>query len=104
VNHDIPTPKTVKLDPASPPAFPFFLKVSSGTNGGRGVWLCRDQKALDSALAVKSNKEPGTLLLAQTPEFGKLVCAQVVYVESSGQGGVGGGGGKHKGLHAPRSC
>ncbi|GMI28781.1 hypothetical protein TeGR_g12908, partial [Tetraparma gracilis] len=79
VNHDIPTPKTVKLDPASPPAFPFFLKVSSGTNGGRGVWLCRDQKALDSALAVKSNKEPGTLLLAQTPEFGKLVCAQVVY-------------------------
>jgi len=83
--HGVPTPETKKLADAKEEGleFPFFLKISSGTNGGRGVWLVRDQEAFDKAMAEKLNVEcaadPDNLHLVQAPTFGKIICSEVVY-------------------------
>jgi carbamoylphosphate synthase large subunit len=85
MDNGIPTPTTKKLDEAKADGleFPFFLKVSSGTNGGRGVWLIKDQTQLDSVMKEKVNvqctNDPENSHLAQSPTFGTIVCAEVVY-------------------------
>ena len=85
VQHGIPTPETKLLSEAKKEGleFPFFLKISSGTNGGRGVWLVRDQDAFDKAMAENINKEcaadPENLHLTQAPTFGRIICSEVVY-------------------------
>jgi hypothetical protein len=80
MDNGIPTPTTKKLDEAKADGleFPFFLKVSSGTNGGRGVWLIKDQTQLDSVMKEKVNvqctNDPENSHLAQSPTFGTIVC------------------------------
>ena len=80
----IPTPKTVKYDTElkiEDQPYPFFLKVASGTNAGRGVWHCTNTKELEEALQTKEVKYRGddNLLLVQTPTYGDIVCAEVIY-------------------------
>jgi len=83
LDNGIATPETKKLEDVDELEFPFFLKVSSGTNGGRGVWLIPDQSAFDKAMFEKVNKECTAdlhnLHLVQTPTFGTIICAEVVY-------------------------
>jgi hypothetical protein len=83
---NIPTPKTIKYDSEikiEDQTYPFFFKVSSGTNGGRGVWHCTEPKDLEEALQSKEVKHrdggDDNLLLVQTPTYGDIVCSEVIY-------------------------
>lgn len=74
-------PATEKLEDSSTIAqsFPFFLKIASGTNGGRGVWLIKNQEEHDAALKTRECNAAETVLLAQKATFGRVVCSQVIY-------------------------
>eukprot|EP00591_Stephanopyxis_turris_P014811 CAMPEP_0195538330 /NCGR_PEP_ID=MMETSP0794_2-20130614/49470_1 /TAXON_ID=515487 /ORGANISM="Stephanopyxis turris, Strain CCMP 815" /LENGTH=463 /DNA_ID=CAMNT_0040672301 /DNA_START=42 /DNA_END=1433 /DNA_ORIENTATION=- len=81
---NIPTPKTEKLeDWEKAKSFPFFLKISSGTNGGRGVWFIKSQEQLDATIAEDGMKETleekNAILLAQQPTLGRIICSEVIY-------------------------
>lgn len=75
------TPKTEFLN-ASDHQYPFFLKVSSGTNAGRGVWHCKDEGDLKAALKdkeVTKRDEVNSLLIKQTPVSGDIITAQIIF-------------------------
>lgn len=78
--HNIVTPITEKFDPSlERQAYPFFLKVASGTNAGRGVWHCKNDDDLKDALKDKETRGNNVLLLRQTPTYGEVICAEVLY-------------------------
>jgi carbamoylphosphate synthase large subunit len=76
----IPTPETKLFDPKNVD-YPFFLKVASGTNAGRGVWHCTCPKELQDALQAKEVTKRGknVALLAQMPTYGEIICAEIIY-------------------------
>jgi len=82
---DIFTPHTELFDrsvEATPAGhqYPFFLKVASGTNAGRGVWHCKNDDDLKEALKAKEiTKNKDVLLLKQTPVSGDIITAQIVF-------------------------
>jgi phosphoribosylaminoimidazole carboxylase (NCAIR synthetase) len=77
---NIPTPDTelfnMTLDQQQ---YPFFLKVASGTNAGRGVWHCENEHDLKEALKAKETKGKDVVLLRQTPTYGEIVCAEIIF-------------------------
>jgi len=81
----IPTPHTIVFDPSVPfeeHQYPFFFKVASGTNAGRGVWHCTSPKDLTEALQAKEvirAKKENINLLIQQATYGKIICAEVIY-------------------------
>eukprot|EP00751_Fragilariopsis_kerguelensis_P039693 CAMPEP_0171015698 /NCGR_PEP_ID=MMETSP0736-20130129/26137_1 /TAXON_ID=186038 /ORGANISM="Fragilariopsis kerguelensis, Strain L26-C5" /LENGTH=510 /DNA_ID=CAMNT_0011450683 /DNA_START=1 /DNA_END=1531 /DNA_ORIENTATION=- len=81
----IPTPHTIVFDPSVPfeeHQYPFFFKVASGTNAGRGVWHCTNPQELTEALQAKEvvrAKKEKTLLLIQQATYGQIICAEVIY-------------------------
>lgn len=78
--HDIATPPTELFDrDLEQQQYPFFLKVASGTNGGRGVWHCKNDDDLREAIKTKETKAKGALLLNQTPIYGDIICSQIVF-------------------------
>ncbi|KAG7349491.1 ATP-grasp domain containing protein [Nitzschia inconspicua] len=77
--NNIATPSTELFDKEKEQQYPFFLKVASGTNGGRGVWYCRNDDDLRDALKSKEANSKAALLLRQTPIYGDIICAQVIY-------------------------
>lgn len=80
--NNIPTPHTERFDRSKKKQdFPFFLKVASGTNAGRGVWHCKNDDDLEDALKQARNEVgESALLLAQKPTYGEVICAEVLYV------------------------
>jgi ATP-grasp domain len=78
--HNIATPSTELFDKdAEQQQYPFFLKVASGTNGGRGVWHCKNDDDLKEALKAKEARAKDVVLLRQTPIYGDIICSQIVY-------------------------
>ena len=80
----ITTPATDVYDhslPVDEQPFPFFLKVASGTNAGRGVWHVTNPDELREALESKEIKwrTEDNMLLVQTPTYGDIICAEVIY-------------------------
>jgi len=79
-SHGIATPQTELFDPKKEKQdYPFFLKVASGTNAGRGVWHCKNDDDLVAALKSKEANGMGVLLLAQKPTYGEIICAEIIY-------------------------
>ena len=69
--HNIATPPTELFDATKEEQqYPFFLKVASGTNAGRGVWHCKNDEDLKMALKTKEASANDALLLRQTPIYG----------------------------------
>ncbi|KAL3909084.1 MAG: hypothetical protein SGARI_002771 [Bacillariaceae sp.] len=78
--HSIATPSTELFDAEEKEQqYPFFLKVASGTNAGRGVWHCKNDDDLQAALKSKEARSKDALLLRQTPIYGDIICSQIVY-------------------------
>lgn len=76
----IPTPDTELFDACKvEQQYPFFLKVASGTNAGRGVWHCETKEDLNEAFKAKETKGKDVLLLRQTPTYGEIVCAEIIF-------------------------
>lgn len=76
----IPTPDTELFDAKlEKQDYPFFLKVASGTNAGRGVWHCKNDEDLQEALKDKETQKKGALLLRQAPTYGDIICAEIIY-------------------------
>jgi len=85
---DIFTPATELFDQTSEALkkeYPFFLKLASGTNAGRGVWHIKNSADLEEALRAKEIKKQGKdgLLLKQTPVSGDIVTAQIIFEEGA---------------------
>jgi len=82
---NILTPDTEVVDAKDPHKqthqYPFFLKVSSGTNAGRGVWHCKDENDLKEALNRKeiTKRDNDIVLIKQTPVLGDIITAQIVF-------------------------
>uniref|UniRef100_A0A7S1BBZ9 ATP-grasp domain-containing protein n=1 Tax=Corethron hystrix TaxID=216773 RepID=A0A7S1BBZ9_9STRA len=75
--HAIPTPHTELLDlEGPPPEFPCFLKIASGTSGGRGVWRVQGAQEMRGILRRLPRKK---ILLTQCPAAGRVIVAQVIY-------------------------
>jgi carbamoylphosphate synthase large subunit len=85
------TPDTTLFDPDNIPIseeqnnnnqhYPFFLKVASGTNAGRGVWHCKDDDDLKEALNQKevTKHKKDVVLIEQKPVSGDIITAQIVF-------------------------
>jgi len=80
-DYGIPTPHTEKFDVHKKQCYPFFLKIASGTNAGRGVWHCENDKDLLEAVyeAQESHDWDEMTLLVQQPTYGEIICAEVLY-------------------------
>jgi len=79
--NNIQTPETEKFDRTKEKQeYPFFLKVASGTNAGRGVWHCKNDGDLAEALKDKETQGKDVVLLRQKPTYGEVICAEVLYV------------------------
>lgn len=82
------TPPTELFDQTSEPTeteYPFFLKLASGTNAGRGVWHIKNSADLEEALRAKEIKKQGKdgLLIKQTPISGDIITAQIIFEEGA---------------------
>lgn len=78
------TPDTEIVDQTHPTQqvhqYPFFLKIASGTNAGRGVWLCKNENDLQEALETPEMKNnDDVLLIKQKPVSGDIICGQAIY-------------------------
>jgi len=86
------TPETEVFDPTSEEIvdsedqqYPFFLKIASGTNGGRGVWHIKNGDDLKDAID-EINIDESTLLIKQKPVEGDIICGQAVFDHSVPKG------------------
>ena len=61
--------------------YPFFLKVASGTNAGRGVWHCKHDDDLKMALNQKeiTRRKKDVVLIQQKPVSGDIITAQIIF-------------------------
>ena len=79
-NKNTDTPKTEKFEESEDKGkFPYFLKVSSGTNAGRGVVFVKSQEQLDETIAEFKKAQPDPLLLVQQPILGRIIQGQFCY-------------------------
>jgi len=79
---NILTPDTSLFDPNNNnQQYPFFLKVASGTNAGRGVWHCKNDNDLKDALNQKeiTKRNRDVLLIKQKPVSGDIITAQIIF-------------------------
>jgi len=83
---DILTADTELIDVKNPHKqihqYPFFLKVSSGTNAGRGVWHCKNAVGLKEALQSKEitkRDDDDIVLIKQKPVSGDIITAQIIF-------------------------